>query len=57
VWVEEHDLPHIGERVRTFHAGLTPEAFRDLQADCRRLWVEWLSPQGFFANLHRYFER
>jgi hypothetical protein len=57
VWVEEHDLPHIGERVRTFHAGLTPEAFRDLQAACRRLWVEWLSPRGFFANLHHHLEQ
>lgn len=57
VWVEADDLPRIGERVRAFHAGLTPESFRDLQAACRQLWLDWLSPQGFFANLYRYFER
>ncbi|MCC7208950.1 MAG: exostosin family protein [Anaerolineae bacterium] len=57
VWVGADELPHIGERVRAFHAGLTPDAFREMQAACRQLWLDWLSPRGFFANLHRYFAR
>lgn len=56
VWVEEEDLPYLGERIREFHDRLTPQQFQDLQLKCRNLWLEWLSPQGFFANLHRYFE-
>ena len=56
VWVEEEDLPRIGTRIREFHDRLTPEEFQDLQLQCRNLWLEWLSPQGFFANFHRYFE-
>lgn len=56
VWVEEADLPYLGDRIREFHARLTPQQFQDLQIACRKLWLEWLSPQGFFANFHRYFE-
>jgi Exostosin family len=55
VWVEEADLPYLGDRIREFHARLTPQQFQDLQIECRKLWLEWLSPQGFFANFHRYF--
>lgn len=56
VWVEEEDLPHLGKRIGEFHDRLTPGQFQDLQLECRQLWVEWLSPQGFLANFHRYFE-
>ena len=55
VWVEEEDLPYLGDRVREFHDRLTPQQFQDLQLACRNLWLEWLSPQGFFANFHRFF--
>jgi hypothetical protein len=56
VWVEEDDLPCLGERIREFHARLTPQQFQELQMECRQLWLEWLSPQGFFNNFHRYFD-
>jgi Exostosin family len=55
VWVEEADLPHLGEIIREFHAHLSPKEFQDMQLACRQLWLDWLSPQGFFANFHRYF--
>lgn len=55
IWVEEADLPYLGDRIREFHARLTPQQFKDLQIECRKLWLEWLSPEGFFANFHRYF--
>ncbi|WP_404790612.1 exostosin family protein [Altericista sp. CCNU0014] len=56
VWVEEDDLPYLGERIREFHARLTPQQFQELQIECRKLWVEWLSPQGFLRNFYRHFE-
>jgi Exostosin family len=56
VWVEEEDLPYLGKRIREFHQRLTPQQFQDLQMECRNLWLEWLSPQGFLANFHRYFQ-
>ena len=55
VWVEEEDLPHLGTRIREFHDRLTPEQFQTLQLECRQLWLEWLSPQGFLTNFHRFF--
>lgn len=56
VWIEEREVPHIAERVAQFHESLSPVEFKDRQHACRRLWTEWLSPYGFFKNLHRYFE-
>ena len=56
VWIEERDVPHIAEKVAEFHESLSPGEFRDRQYECRRLWTEWLSPYGFFKNLHRYFQ-
>jgi Exostosin family len=55
VWVEEEDLPHLGKIISEFHAGLSNQEFQDMQSACRQLWLDWLSPQGFFANFHRYF--
>lgn len=53
VWVDERDLPRIGEKIAAFHEGLNPEEFCDLQRQCRKLYEDWLSPDGFFHNLHR----
>jgi hypothetical protein len=55
VWVDEQDLAQIAEKVAAFHDRLTPSGFQDLQRACRELWLEWLSPQGFFKNFHRHF--
>jgi hypothetical protein len=56
VWVEEEDLPKIGRKVADFHDRLSPSDFLDLQRACRELWLEWLSPHGFFRNFHRHFD-
>jgi hypothetical protein len=55
VWVEEDDLPHIGERVLEFHEGLGEKDFVEFQHHCRRFWEQYISPEGFFANFHRHF--
>ncbi len=56
VWIEEDDLPNIGKRIREFHDRLSDQQFQELQLQCRNLWLNWLSPQGFFTNFHRYFD-
>jgi hypothetical protein len=56
VWVDEKELPQIGEKIAEFHNNLSPQEFVDLQHECRRLWKEWLSPEGFFANFYRHFQ-
>jgi hypothetical protein len=56
VWIEEDELPHIADKIMEFHERHSPAEFQDLQRECRRLWLEWLSPQGFFKNFYRHFE-
>ncbi len=56
VWVDEKELPQIAEKVAEFHNNLSPQEFVELQHECRRLWKEWLSPEGFYANLYRHFQ-
>lgn len=55
VWVDEKELDRIGEKIADFHASLTPRDFMDRQLACRKLWEDWLSPEGFFRNFHRHF--
>lgn len=55
VWVDRSELPYIAEKLADFHHSLSPKEFIDLQYECRKLWQEWLSPEGFFANFYRHF--
>jgi hypothetical protein len=57
VWVEESEIDQIDRKIADFHAKLTPEAFVDLQKRCRQLWEDYLSPEGFFKNFYRHFEK
>ena len=54
VWVEADDLPHLPDRVLEFHNNLTTDEFLQLQLDIRHVYEEWLSPCGFYSNMHRY---
>jgi hypothetical protein len=56
VWVEAHEVARAAEKVAEFHDGLSDAEFRDRQRACRQLWLDWLSPLGFFKNFRRYFE-
>ena len=57
VWVDESEIQDIAEKVAQFHDRLSPDEFVNLQRKCRKLWEEWLSPQGFFSNFYRHFVR
>lgn len=50
VWIEEKDADNIAEKVAEFHARLSPDEFKNLQLACRKIWLEHLSPQGFYAS-------
>ena len=56
VWVDETEVDRTAEKVVEFHKALSPEDFVNLQKRCRKLWEDWLSPVGFFANFHRHFK-
>lgn len=51
VWCPASDVENVGARVAAFHDALTPQEFIDRQHACRRLWLERLSPAGFFSHL------
>lgn len=55
VWVDESELPWIDEKVADFHNQLSPSEFIELQHECRNIWIEWLSPEGFHKNLYHHF--
>lgn len=54
VWLTESEIPMIAEKVAEFHEKLSPQEFIDLQHECRKIWQERLSPEGFFANLYKH---
>jgi hypothetical protein len=54
VWVDASELSGISEKVVGFHDSLSPQEFADLQREIRLLWEKWLSPEGFFANIHKH---
>ncbi|NJL11424.1 MAG: exostosin family protein [Calothrix sp. SM1_7_51] len=56
VWVEEDEIHLIAEKVLEFHEQLSPQDFVSLQYECRQIWEQWLSPEGFFCNLYRHLD-
>ncbi|HLL21227.1 MAG TPA: exostosin family protein, partial [Kofleriaceae bacterium] len=56
-WVDARDVDDAPRLVADFHARLSNEAFRALQLACRQLWVDRLSPDGFYAHFHEHFAR
>ena len=51
VYVDESELHRLEEAVLAYHDALSPAAFEERQRELRRLWVERLSPHGFFGHL------
>lgn len=51
VWVEYKNVKKTAEAVERFHGSLSPCQFRNIQMRCREVWVEYLSPTGFFRNI------
>ncbi|NEQ81047.1 MAG: exostosin family protein [Moorea sp. SIO2I5] len=54
VWIKENELHLIGNKIAEFHDNLSSREFVDLQYECRRIWKERVSPEGFFSNFHRH---
>ncbi|MEQ9374710.1 MAG: exostosin family protein [Imperialibacter sp.] len=55
VWVEMDELAIINEKILKFHEQLSESEFVDLQIKIRKVWLEWISPLGFFKNLEKHF--
>lgn|GEM_PF-176116 len=57
VWVEEHEISHIADKIADFHNKISPADYVELQYQCRKFWKEWLSPEGFFSKFHLHFQQ
>jgi hypothetical protein len=55
MWVGVDDCDFVAERIAEFHNALSPTDFIEVQKRCRKLWEDWLSPEGFFSNFYRHF--
>lgn len=55
VWIDYHSTKNMSEQLLTFHTSISHSDFVQRQRDCRDLWVNWLSPLGFFSKIDRYF--
>lgn len=51
VWVEDKEIDKIPEKILDFHSSLTNERFREMQIKCRKLWIDYLSMNGFMKHL------
>jgi hypothetical protein len=56
-WISVEDLSSLPERLLEFHAHHTPQTLDILQRENRKLWEQWLSPEGFFRELPRHIAR
>ncbi|HOE71110.1 MAG TPA: exostosin family protein [Brevefilum sp.] len=51
-WIDLQDLPHATEILLDFHSKLSNEKFINLQRMCRELWLNHMTPDGFYRDLH-----
>ena len=52
VWIEEKDISAMGTIILDFHRSKSKEQLLEIQCQCRKIWEEYLSPNGFFKNIH-----
>lgn len=55
-WVAVENLGDAADVLLDFHDSVTAPAFVELQLQNRKLFEEYLSPEGFFRNFHLHFE-
>ncbi|RZK27500.1 MAG: hypothetical protein EOO61_23355 [Hymenobacter sp.] len=54
IWVEEKDIDSIGRIVSDFHNNISQDDYIKLQGELRKIWVDYLSPLGFYKNLRLF---
>jgi hypothetical protein len=51
VWIEDAEVPSIGDRVLDFHRRTDADAFTELQRRVRRVWETRLTPEPWFRHV------
>lgn len=57
IWVEESELPGIGDIILEFHHSMSPSQFIEKQVYCRELWLKYFSKEGFYNQFHSYLKQ
>jgi hypothetical protein len=57
VWVEDHELDTIVDKLINFDNNTTSENIKKLQEEIYNTYTQWLSPDGFYKNIHLYLSR
>jgi hypothetical protein len=52
VWIEENEIPEINEILLHYHTNILDREFLETQLMCRKIWKDYLTPEGFFQNVH-----
>ena len=55
VWINPEEVPFVAEKILDFHNSIKASDFIELQMECRKLWLERLSEDGFFRHFHEHF--
>lgn len=55
--VKKADILHIGDLLLEFHHSFSGNQFAERQQEIRKMWEDWISPKGFFSNLHKHFAK
>lgn len=51
VWVEASELDRLDLKIAEHHALQSPESFDAQQSACRRIWQQYLSPEGCYRQI------
>lgn len=54
VWVEKKDIDSISDVVSEFHKNISKDEYVKLQGELRQIWIDYLSPLGFYKNLRLF---
>jgi hypothetical protein len=52
IWIEEKDIKNIEQHIVNFHKFISDEDLKKMQIENRKIYEDYLSPQGYFKNLH-----
>lgn len=51
VWIEQEELPQLGEKLIEYHQGISNSDFEQVQKDNRQLWEDYLRPTECYETL------
>ena len=54
--INENEIAKLPQKLLEFHNGFkNPDAFEEQQKLIRKLWEDYISPTGFFKNIHKHW--